>query len=209
MALSPTLNNTMVAASSITRLWTHPRPYKFLTAVIAIQKFRGMVSPMPTMRELQDKFSGAGRVVWIGLREARREPPTPVGEVRADPDEGLMGDHYSGGSGQRHVTLIDSAHLEAVAGYLGRDAIDPGLVRRNIVVSGLNLLALKAHKFRIGEALLEFTDPCHPCSRMEEGLGPGGYNAMRGHGGICARVLQGGWIRLGDKVKPEPAVSRG
>ena len=81
--------------------------------------------------------------------------------------------------------------------------LDPALLRRNIVVAGLNLLALKGRRFRIGGALLEGSGPCEPCSRMEEALGPGGYNAMRGHGGITARVVEGGLIRVGDAVAAE------
>ena len=69
------------------------------------------------------------------------------------------------------------------------------------MISGINLLALKDKTFQIGEATLEFTGLCHPCGKMERRLGPGGYNAMRGHGGITACVRQAGLVRLGDVVR--------
>jgi MOSC domain-containing protein YiiM len=69
------------------------------------------------------------------------------------------------------------------------------------MVRGINLLALKDQQFQIGEAVLETTGLCHPCSRMEENLGEGGYNAMRGHGGITAKIIKSGRIKVGDKVK--------
>jgi len=69
-------------------------------------------------------------------------------------------------------------------------------------VSGLNLLALKNRQIQIGdEVILDITGECHPCSRMEEELGPGGYNAMRGYGGLTAHIAQGGVIRVGDVVQ--------
>lgn len=68
------------------------------------------------------------------------------------------------------------------------------------MVSGIPLIALKGRRFRIGEVLCEGTAPCDPCSRMELALGAGGYNAMRGHGGLCARILEGGTFRVGDAV---------
>ena len=99
-------------------------------------------------------------------------------------------------------TLIQQEHLNAIASFLNKSSIDPALTRRNIVVQGLNLLTLKGMKFRIGEALFEYSGECHPCSRMEENLGVGGYNAMRGHGGITARIIESGTIRVNDEVIP-------
>ncbi|GAB3835782.1 MOSC domain-containing protein [Hymenobacter jeollabukensis] len=148
-----------------------------------------------------------GRLEWIGVRPKRREPLLALPEAEVLTDAHLAGDHARiKPGGKRQVTLIQHEHLAAVAGFLGlAEPIAPGRLRRNLVVSGLNLLALKNRRIRIGaEVLLDITGECHPCSRMEEELGPGGYNAMRGHGGLTARIVQGGLIRLGDAVRVEP-----
>ena len=144
----------------------------------------------------------AGRVEWIGLRPKRDVPMHEVAQAQAVAGKGLVGDRYAGGSGKRGVTLIQSEHLPAIAALSGHARIAPALLRRNLVVSGLPLVALKGRRFRIGEVLLEGVDECDPCSRMEDALGPGGYNAMRGHGGLFARILEGGLLRLGDVVAP-------
>jgi MOSC domain-containing protein YiiM len=113
---------------------------------------------------------------------------------------GLEGDRYAGSSGKRQVTLIQHEHLPVVASLLGIDFLDPALLRRNISLSGLNVLALKGKTFTIGDAVLEYTGLCHPCSFMETTFGPGGYNAVRGHGGVTARVLQSGLISCQSEV---------
>lgn len=156
----------------------------------------------PPMQQLFDTLPQQGTVSWIGLRPARRVPVVPVPETLAQIGAGLTGDRFYGApDSKRQVTLIQAEHVAAIASFLGLPHLDPALLRRNIVVRGLNLLALKDKQFQIGEAVLEMTGPCHPCSRMEETLGPGGYNALRGHGGITARVLQEGRIRVGDMVR--------
>ena len=68
------------------------------------------------------------------------------------------------------------------------------------MIKGINLLALKNQCFRIGEACFQTTGFCHPCSRMEDILVVGGYNAMRGHGGLTAQGLSDGLISVGDKL---------
>jgi MOSC domain-containing protein YiiM len=146
------------------------------------------------------RFPKSGRLEWIGVRPARREPLVMPAEVLAVEGGGLVGDHYEGGSGARGITLIQAEHLAAGAALLGLETLDPERLRRNLVISGINLSALKGCRFQVGEAVLEGTGPCHPCSRMEEALGLGGLTAMRGQGGLNARVLRGGRIRLGDDV---------
>ncbi|WP_073333060.1 MOSC domain-containing protein [Wenxinia saemankumensis] len=139
-----------------------------------------------------------GRIAWIGLRPERRGEVTSVDRARIGP-EGLEGDH--GRPGKRAVTLIQAEHLPVIAALAGREATYP-LLRRNIAVSGLNLLALRKATIRVGSALLRIEGPCAPCSRMEEALGPGGFNAVRGHGGWCASVVEPAAVAVGDEVRP-------
>lgn len=153
------------------------------------------------MKILLETIPQIGKVEWIGIRPARREALQVVKEIIADKNKGLEGERFDGGmTKKRQVTLIQQEHISTVCSILKKDSIDPGLLRRNIVVSGINLLALKDKKFRIGTAVFKGTGLCQPCSRMEENLGPGGYNAMRGHGGITAKVIQSGRISVKDQV---------
>lgn len=152
---------------------------------------------MRPLAELRRSFAGPGRLDWIGLRPMRKEPLKAVfcAEIH---EEGLNGDH--GRSGKRAVTLVQAEHLPVIAALTGRDLLPPDLLRRNLVISGINLTALREFGLRIGPVRLEFSVPCAPCSRMETVLGPGGYTAMRGHGGWCCTVLTTGRIAIGDQV---------
>lgn len=152
---------------------------------------------------LLDAFPRAGRLEWIGLRPARGEAVRVVESAEAEPGSGLLGDRYAGRSGKRAVTLVQAEHLAVIAALAGNEGLDPAGLRRNLVVSGINLLALVDRRFRIGNVVLEGSGPCDPCSQMEALLGEGGYNAMRGHGGITARVLSGGRLACGDPVSAE------
>ena len=187
---------------------------------------------MLTMSQLRTHLPRPGRLEWIGLRSARRAPVLSVPEAEIHPLVGVIGDHgkvapprlraLSGAApaaaeaaagaaagspvrverGKRQVTLLQAEHLPVIAALAGLEAVTPELLRRNLLVSGISLLALKDRRFWVGEVLLEGTGECHPCSRMEENLGAGGYNAVRGHGGLTARVIAGGRVRVGDVVRP-------
>lgn len=127
---------------------------------------------------------------------------TLVERVEVLAGRGLKGDRSAAkASGSaRQVSFISLEHIQAVARLLGKTQIDPALLRRNIVISGVNIHALRYQQFTINGVLFEASAQCHPCSRMDENLGAGGHAAMLGHGGICARVLSEGDIHVGDAV---------
>lgn len=154
---------------------------------------------MPSLREILATHPDTGRVTWIGARIARKGEVLSLEKTEIK-DNGLVDDHRAN-PGRRAVTLIQAEHLPVIAALVGRDIVTPTELRRNIVVSGINLTAVRHHPIRIGSAVLQIEVPCAPCSRMEEVLGPGGYNAMRGHGGWTASVVAEGEVALGDKVE--------
>ena len=167
-----------------------------------------------SLRDLTTQFAQQGKLESIYLRPARGVACIQANEVLAITGIGLQGDRTAIGKSQnstaqkfsnRQVTLIQAEHIEVIAKLLGRP-VDAALLRRNLVVSGINLLAAKSlfrdqtMQLKIGEVVLEITGPCEPCSKMEFALGHGAYNVMRGHGGVTAKVIQGGKLSLGNLV---------
>ena len=163
---------------------------------------------MRTIRDLNRPPQIEGRVEAIVVRGSPREAARTVTRTLALAGIGL-GDDRLGQRGEaelstRQVTLIQAEHLDVIARLARVERVDPVGLRRNLVVSGINLLALKNARLQVGDATLEIVGPCQPCSRMEDAIGPGGYAAMRGHGGMTARVITSGAIGVGDTIRAEP-----
>ena len=163
---------------------------------------------MKTIRDLNTPPHIAGRVESIIVRGAPRDPARTISATQALAGIGLADDRL-GKKGEselstRQITLVQAEHLPVIAQLAQLDgvaAVDPVRLRRNLVVSGINLLALRNARIQVGDAVLEVVGPCAPCSRMETEVGPGAYAAMRGHGGMTARVITSGAIRVGDVVR--------
>ncbi len=154
---------------------------------------------MERLSELIARVAQPGRVDWLGVRPVRKGAVRVV-EAAELGLRGLEGDH--GTSEKRALTLVQAEHLAVIGAYLGCGPVAAEDLRRNVVVSGINLLSLRGRVVEIGGAVVEVTGPCAPCSRMEAAFGHGGYAAVRGHGGVTARVLEVGRIALGDVVRP-------
>ena len=166
-----------------------------------------------TLRDLITHIATQGRVEAIVVRPERNEPAQYVDAVQAEPGFGLIGDRRAQAkrtdlaARKRELTIIQAEHLPLIARWCGLEHIEATRLRRNLVISGVNLLAMKSPfadvrlEWQIGsDVCIEVTGPCDPCSKMEVELGSGGYNAMRGHGGVTAMVAVGGVIRVGDVV---------
>lgn len=145
----------------------------------------------------------SGKLEWIGLRPARKEAMVIVESAMAIQGFGLEGDRRCQGSegSARQVTIISVEYIDMITRLLKKEAIDPAILRRNLLVSGINLTALRHQRLQIGDCILETTALCHPCLRMEAALGKNGVAAMLGYGGLCAKITTAGMLKVGDDVK--------
>jgi MOSC domain-containing protein YiiM len=159
-----------------------------------------------------------GHVVSLHVAPEASAPMQSVTEVRALPGRGLEGDRYFEGrgfyspnpsAGGREVTLIE---IESVA------ALDRGIVnaagerlgiklsaaetRRNIATAGVPLNHLVDREFWVGEVRMVGTRLCEPCKHLDDLTRPGLMAGLIHRGGLRARILSEGVIRIGDIVRP-------
>jgi MOSC domain-containing protein YiiM len=130
-----------------------------------------------------------------------------VDEVQAVAGRGLDGDRYALRTGywtdvdECQVTLIAAEDLETITRSSGV-AVQDGQHRRNIVTRGVELRALAGRQFRIGDATFAFDRPRPPCRYIESITETGMTRALAARrGGICARVVESGVVRVGDLVE--------
>lgn len=161
-----------------------------------------------------------GTVVSIHIAPAASAPMESVPEVRAVPGRGLEGDRYFLGTGfysqkasvgGREVTLIETEAVEALlTGVLNAEgdrlgiALSAAETRRNIATAGVPLNHLVDREFWVGQVRLRGTRLCEPCKYLEGLTKPGVLGGLVHRGGLRARILTEGVIRVGDVIRPDP-----
>ena len=153
----------------------------------------------------EDAVAGSIEGIYIAPRGGAKAER--VGEARVLEGRGLAGDRYSEGTGHWsrfgiracEVTFVEAEDLEAMEEDAGLRVMG-GEHRRNVVTRGLDLDDLRRKRFRIGKAVFEYQKPCSICRHVERLTEPGMTEALKGRGGICARVVEGRTIREGDPI---------
>lgn len=142
----------------------------------------------------------------IFIAPAGGRPMVRLDEVHAEPG-GLAGDRYATRRGywtgvdECEVTFIEGEVLDEVPERYGV-AVAEGQHRRNIVTRGVDLTSLAGSTFRVGGAMLAYDRPRPPCRYVESITEPGMTRALGARrGGICARVVEAGLIRVGDAIE--------
>ena len=147
-----------------------------------------------------------GVIEDIYLAREGGAPVERVEEVEAMIGCGLKGDRYCSGTGHWsrfergcEVTFVEGEDLDLIGLETGL-RVGNGEHRRNIVTRGVSLEDLRRARFRIGEVVFGHGTPCSVCRHVERLTEPGMARALKGRGGMCARVLRGGRLRSGDAI---------
>jgi MOSC domain-containing protein YiiM len=135
-----------------------------------------------------------GLVTAIHVSAQQGQPMQPRDEAQIIADYGLEGDRKAKAGSTRQVLVMPAEVLDTLG-------LAPGVVRENITTRGLDVMSLpRGARVRVGMALLEVAKPCTPCGLMDE-IRPGLQEELRGQRGVLFRVVEGGPVRVGDRVE--------
>lgn len=144
----------------------------------------------------------AGTVAAIVLAPAAQAPLRSVERAQAIAGRGLQGDRYADGAGTFSPGGGRGHDLTLVAAEVLEDAgLEPVEARRNLIVRGVDLDALRGRRFRVGAVQCLGQRRCEPCAHLERLTRPGVLRALAHRGGLRADILLGGELRVGDPVE--------
>jgi len=154
-------------------------------------------------------MTGIASIEALYITPAVGNPMVAMDAVNAIAGRGLDGDRYCLGTGYysdkegwgANVTLIQSEAIAAINSGHSTDFTGE-MLRRNIVTSNVKLDSLIGREFQCGSAVFRGTKPFPPCAHLAYVLGRREVLKYFAHcGGIGAAVVNGGEIRVGDRLK--------
>jgi MOSC domain-containing protein YiiM len=161
------------------------------------------VRKQPERATVMPDVAGAS-LVGIYTAPSAGAPMEQQGSVVLAPGVGIVGDRYALKTGtwsaprfpDQELTLFEAEIAEAIG-------IEPYQTRRNLVTRGITLSGLVGVRFRIGAALMVGVRQCDPCRYIAQLNGePRLTKALAGwSGGLRARIVEGGMVRLGDAIE--------
>ena len=133
-------------------------------------------------------------------------PHIAVTEVECVAGRGLRGDRFfdfkENYKGQ--VTFFAAETHEALCAQLGIHDRDAGVFRRNVITRGIDLNRLVGTEFEFQGIRFEGVCECSPCHWMNGAFGPGAEKAMQGRGGLRARILTSGVLKVDEAAPASP-----
>ncbi len=145
----------------------------------------------------------AGAVEAICIAAAAGEPVWTLDTVGAIPGRGLEGDRYVSGAGTfptgppgSALTLVEAEVCESF-----EPPLTPSEHRRNLVTRGIDLNSLVGHEFSVGEVRCRGRRLCEPCTVVDRYASRPVLRALVHRGGLRADILEGGEIKVGDRVR--------
>lgn len=136
-------------------------------------------------------------------REPDAFPQIEVESAQCVAGKGIVGDRYFGHKDdfKGQITFFDWAVYRDMCDALNIHDKSPAVLRRNVLVEGLDLNALPGKQFEIQGILFEGSEECKPCYWMNRAFGPGAEEAMIGRGGLRARILSDGTLARSNSAR--------
>jgi MOSC domain-containing protein YiiM len=150
-----------------------------------------------------------GTVEGIFIAGQAGQPMRSVPEVVGEAGRGLVGDrHYRAGGAAsppgpgedvHDVSLIEAEVLESLRDEYGIELAGDE-TRRNVLTRGVRVNDLIGRRFRLGDLLCEGFEICEPCVHMQSKVGKPVLKPLVHRGGLRARILESGTVRIGDPI---------